>query len=91
MRITTATCAPSRPGKCGTIPAAGACTTISTTTAAPFPTKWVDSTPLAQTWEAMTQAWDYGIRELWIVNVGDLKLHEVPLTYFMALACDFDK
>ena len=23
--------------------------------------------------------------------MGDLKLHEVPLTYFMALACDFDK
>ena len=57
----------------------------------PVSYEWVDSTPLAQTWDAMTQAWDYGIRELWIVNVGDLKLHEVPLTYFMALAYDFDK
>lgn len=57
----------------------------------PISYEWVDSTTLAQTWEAMTQAWDYGIRELWIVNVGDLKLHEVPLTYFMALAYDFDK
>ena len=57
----------------------------------PVSYEWVDSTPLAQTWEAMTQAWDYGIRELWIVNVGDLKLHEVPLTYFMALAYDFEK
>ena len=57
----------------------------------PVSYEWVDSTPLAQTWEAMTQAWDYGIRELWIVNVGDLKLHEVPLTYFMALAYDFDR
>ena len=56
----------------------------------PVSYEWVDSTPLAQTWEAMTQAWDYGIRELWIVNVGDLKLHEVPLTYFMALAYDFE-
>ena len=56
----------------------------------PVSYEWVDSTTLAQTWEAMTQAWDHGIRELWIVNVGDLKLHEVPLTYFMALAYDFD-
>ena len=56
----------------------------------PVSYEWVDSTTLAQTWEAMTQAWDYGIRELWIVNVGDLKLHEVPLTYFMALAYDFE-
>lgn len=55
----------------------------------PISYEWVDSTPLAQTWEAMTQAWDWGIRELWIVNVGDLKLHEVPLTYFMQLAYDF--
>ena len=56
----------------------------------PISYEWVDSTPLAQTWEAMTQAWDFGIRELWVVNVGDLKLHEVPLTYFMQLAYDFD-
>lgn len=56
----------------------------------PISYEWVDSTPLAQTWEAMTQAWDWGIRELWVVNVGDLKLHEVPLTYFMQLAYDFD-
>lgn len=56
----------------------------------PISYEWVDSTPLVQTWEAMTQAWDWGIRELWIVNVGDLKLHEVPLTYFMQLAYDFD-
>lgn len=57
----------------------------------PISYEWVDSTPLSVTWEQMTQAWEYGIRELWIVNVGDLKFHEVPLTYFMALAYDYDK
>ena len=56
----------------------------------PISYEWVDSTPLSAVWEAMTQAWDFGIRELWVVNVGDLKLHEVPLTYFMELAYDFD-
>jgi len=57
----------------------------------PVSYEWVDSTPLSQVWEQMTAAWEYGIRELWIVNVGDLKLHEVPLSYFLALAYDFDR
>ena len=57
----------------------------------PVSFEWVDSTPLSQTWEQMTQAWEYGIRDLWIVNVGDLKLHEIPLSYFLALAYDYDK
>lgn len=57
----------------------------------PISYEWVDSTTLSQTWEQMTQAWEYGIRDLWIVNVGDVKFHEVPLTYFLALAYDFDR
>lgn len=57
----------------------------------PISYEWVDSTPLSQVWEQMTAAWEYGIQELWIVNVGDLKLHEVPLSYFLALAYDFDR
>ena len=57
----------------------------------PISYEWVDSTPLSKTWEQMCQAYEYGIRDVWIVNVGDLKFHEVPLTYFMALAYDYDK
>lgn len=57
----------------------------------PVSYEWVDSTPLAQAWEQMTQAWEYGIRDLWIVNVGDVKFHEIPLSYFLALAYDFDR
>ena len=57
----------------------------------PISYEWVDSTPLSKVWEQMCQAYEYGIREMWIVNVGDLKFHEVPLTYFMALAYDYDK
>lgn len=57
----------------------------------PISYEWVDSTPLSKTWEQMCMAYEYGIRDLWIVNVGDLKLHEVPLTYFMALAYDYEK
>lgn len=57
----------------------------------PISYEWVDSTPLSKTWEQMCTAYEYGIRDLWIVNVGDLKFHEVPLTYFMALAYDYEK
>ncbi|MBQ2115767.1 MAG: glycosyl hydrolase 115 family protein [Lachnospiraceae bacterium] len=57
----------------------------------PISYEWVDSTPLSKIWEQMSMAYEYGIKDLWIVNVGDLKLHEVPLTYFMALAYDYDK
>ena len=38
----------------------------------------------------MTQAYESGVREMWIVNVGDLKAVEYPLCYFMELAYDFE-
>lgn len=28
--------------------------------------------------------------EMWIINVGDVKHHELPAEWFMALAYDFD-
>lgn len=52
---------------------------------------WIDSTPLSKIWEQMTMAFDYGIRSAWIVNVGDIKNQELPLSYFLDLAYDFDK
>lgn len=35
-------------------------------------------------------AFDYGIRDVWIVNVGDLKPMELPISYFLDLAYDFE-
>lgn len=57
----------------------------------PISYEWVDSTPMSKTWEQMCMAYEYGIKDAWIVNVGDLKFHEVPLTYFLALAYDYEK
>ncbi len=57
----------------------------------PVSYEWMDSTPFSQIWEQMSEAYEYGIREIWIVNVGDLKFHEVPLSYFMALAYNYEK
>lgn len=57
----------------------------------PVSYEWVPSTTFERTWEQMSQAYDYGIRDVWIVNVGDLKFNEVPLAYFMKLAYDFER
>lgn len=57
----------------------------------PVSYEWVDSTPFSQIWEQMCEAYEHGVQELWIVNVGDLKFHEVTLRYFMDLAYDYEK
>lgn len=57
----------------------------------PISYEWVNSTPISKVWEQMTQAYEYGVRKLWIVNVGDVKFNEYPLNYFMDLAYDFEK
>lgn len=51
----------------------------------------VNCTRLSKVWEQMTLAYEYGVRELWIVNVGDIKNNEFPLCYFMDLAYDYEK
>lgn len=57
----------------------------------PFSYKWINNMPLQKTWEQMSMAYEYGVRRIWIVNVGDLKPMEFPIEYFLDLAYDFDK
>ena len=52
--------------------------------------EWVNSTPLEKVWEQMSMAFDYGVKNIWVVNVGDLKPQELPISYFLDLAYDFD-
>ena len=56
----------------------------------PISYEWVNSTPITKAWEQLTSAYEYGIRKIWICNVGDLRPVELPLNYFMDLAFDFD-
>lgn len=58
---------------------------------APVSYEWVNSTPLPKVWEQLTMAYEYGIRDLWIVNVGDIRPDELPLSYYMALAYDYER
>ncbi|NLJ97221.1 MAG: hypothetical protein GX321_08710 [Clostridiales bacterium] len=52
--------------------------------------EWVNTIPITKVWEQMSMAYDYGVREIWIVNVGDLKPMELPISYFLDLAYDFE-
>ena len=53
---------------------------------APRNTKWLNVTPSQNMWEQLTLAYDGGIRRMWILNVGDLKPMEYPITLFMDMA-----
>ena len=53
---------------------------------APRNSKWLNVTPSQNMWEQLTLAYDYGIRRMWILNVGDLKPMEYPITLFMDMA-----
>ena len=57
----------------------------------PISFEWFNTSNLAKTWEQMTTAYDFGIRDLWIVNVGDIFSTEYPLSFFLDLAYDFDR
>ena len=50
--------------------------------------KWLNTTNLAKVQEQMHLAWQYGADRIWIVNVGDLKPMEFPISFFMAMARD---
>ncbi len=53
---------------------------------APRNSKWANVTQIERMWEQMTMAYLYGVRELWVLNVGDLKPMEFPTTFFLDLA-----
>jgi len=53
--------------------------------------QWVNSNPLPHTWEQMHLAYEYGVRQEWIVNVGDLKPLEFPISFFLDYAWDPNK
>ncbi|TRO58821.1 glycosyl hydrolase [Streptomyces sp. IB201691-2A2] len=50
--------------------------------------KWVDTTSLPNMWDQLHQAVEYGNRELWVTNVGDLKGNELPTEFFLNYAWD---
>ncbi len=52
---------------------------------------WLASTPLALIWSEMHKAFQHGVTDLWVVNVGGLKAHEIGMEYFLRLAWNADR
>jgi hypothetical protein len=50
--------------------------------------KWLNITPIQNLWEQFELAYTHGIDKLWVLNVGDLKPMEYPITLYMDLARD---
>ncbi|MFO1390389.1 glycosyl hydrolase 115 family protein [Cellvibrio sp.] len=53
---------------------------------APRNYKWTNTVQIEKTWQQMDLAYERGARNLWIVNVGDIKPLEFPISFFMKQA-----
>lgn len=48
--------------------------------------KWLNTNQIEKVWEQMHLAYEYGARQIWIVNVGDIKPVEFPIDFFLDYA-----
>ena len=48
--------------------------------------KWLNTNQIERVWEQMHLAYRHGARQLWIVNVGDIKPMEFPTSFFLDYA-----
>ncbi len=53
--------------------------------------KWINTNTIARIWEQMNLAWDFNARQIWIVNVGDIKPMEIPISFFLDYAWNPEK
>ncbi|KAK5947409.1 hypothetical protein PMZ80_001559 [Knufia obscura] len=50
--------------------------------------KWINTINLNKQWYELQQAYERGAQTIWILNVGDLKPLELPITHFLDVAYD---
>ena len=53
--------------------------------------KWVNTNPIPRVWEQMHLAYEYGVRNIWVVNVGDIKPMEFPISFWLDYAWNPEK
>jgi hypothetical protein len=53
--------------------------------------KWLNTNPLPRIWEQMHLAYEHNVKDIWIVNVGDIKPMELPISFFLDYAWNPDK
>nr|WP_315197626.1 glycosyl hydrolase 115 family protein [uncultured Flavobacterium sp.] len=52
----------------------------------PRNSKWINISPIQRVWEQMSLSYEHGVDKVWIVNVGDLKPMEFPISFFLEMA-----
>lgn len=50
--------------------------------------KWINTTQIERVWEQMNTAYEFGVDQVWVVNVGDIKPMEFPISFFLDFAWD---
>jgi len=52
---------------------------------------WLESVPVSLIWEEMNKAYQTNAKDIWIVNVGDIKPNEIGMDFFLEMAWDPDQ
>ncbi|MUP44970.1 glycosyl hydrolase [Gramella sp. BOM4] len=52
----------------------------------PVSYRFLNVTQIEKVWEQMNLAYEWGVEDLWIVNVGDIKPMELPISFFLDFA-----
>ena len=57
----------------------------------PRNSKWLNVSQVQRIWEQMNLTYRYGVDKIWVVNVGDLKPMEYPISFFLDMAWNPDR
>lgn len=52
---------------------------------------WLESVPVSLIWEEMHKAYRTNAKNIWIVNVGDIKPNEIGMNFFLEMAWNPDR
>ncbi|WP_295211203.1 glycosyl hydrolase 115 family protein [uncultured Chryseobacterium sp.] len=52
----------------------------------PRNSKWINISPIQRVWEQMNLSYEHKVDKVWVVNVGDLKPMEFPISFFLDMA-----
>ncbi|WP_374459366.1 glycosyl hydrolase 115 family protein [Chryseobacterium taeanense] len=52
----------------------------------PRNSKWINISPIQRVWEQINLSYEHKVDKVWVVNVGDLKPMEFPISFFLEMA-----
>ena len=50
--------------------------------------RWINVSQIQRIWEQMSLTYSHGVDRIWVLNVGDLKPMEFPISFFLDMAWD---